>query len=359
MSSLDGIRYTLKAVTWLGEMYTEWLARREHDLAFRTNDRVVRPFEWGEEWTRSWPLRGLVQNGHGPESYIRSFNEIAVSNADRFLAYEPVSHFALEGNLLRFPSAVVTPYPNNNEVRALWFPAKASRRAVVLVPHWNSRLEQKHVLATTLQKLGISVLRLSLPYHDSRMPPELRRADFAVSSNICRTIDAGRQAILDIRCCYDWLETQGYNRLGLLGVSLGSCYGFTASAHDPRIKTNVLIHCGSSFADIVWSGLSTQHVRAGLEKGIDLARLRGLWQILNPVTHLPHFAEKDKRTLLVYCLHDTTVSLQYSRQLISESHKLGLALKSVAIPCGHYTLGEAPFKYLAGYLVSSFLRREL
>ena len=40
-----------------------------------------------------------------------------------------------------------------------------------------------------------SVLRISLPYHDRRMPPELTRADYAVSANIGRTIDATRQAV--------------------------------------------------------------------------------------------------------------------------------------------------------------------
>ena len=37
-------------------------------------------------------------------------------------------------------------------------------------------------------------------------PAELKRADYAVSSNICRTMDAARQAVIDVRCCFDWLE---------------------------------------------------------------------------------------------------------------------------------------------------------
>ena len=85
-----------------------------------------------------------------------------------------------------------------------------------------------------LAKLGVSALRLSLPYHDYRMPPELNRADYAVSSNIGRTIDATRQAVIDTRCCADWLQQQGYESIGLVGTSLGSCYAFLASVHDPN-----------------------------------------------------------------------------------------------------------------------------
>ncbi len=54
-------------------------------------------------------------------------------------------------------------------------------------------------LCRLLNKFGISALRLSLPYHDARMPPELRRADYIVSSNVGRTAQVCRQAVLDAR----------------------------------------------------------------------------------------------------------------------------------------------------------------
>ena len=54
-----------------------------------------------------------------------------------------------------------------------------------------------------------------------------------------------------MRCCLDWLEAQGYNRLGIVGTSLGSCYAFIATAHDPRIqrcriqsRLHVFCRCG-------------------------------------------------------------------------------------------------------------------
>ena len=73
---------------------------------------------------------------------------------------------------------------------------------------------------------GIAVLRLSLPHHDIRRPAEIHRADYAVSANIGRTMDAMRQGVVDVRCCLDWLESQGYNRLGIIGK--GRCLGSLA-----------------------------------------------------------------------------------------------------------------------------------
>ena len=167
-------------------------------------------------------------------------------------------------NFLRFTSPVRTPYPENNLVNARWFPARG-RRAVVLLPHWNSDAIAYTGLCRVLNLLGIAVLRLSMPYHDIRMPADTHRADYAVSANIGRTLDACRQAVIDVRCCFDWLEQQGYNRLGILGTSLGSCYSFLAAAHDPRIRVAAFNHAATYVADVVWHGQSTRHIRQGLE----------------------------------------------------------------------------------------------
>ena len=94
---------------------------------------------------------------------------------------------------LRFTSPVHTPYPENNLANARWFRARG-RRAVVLLPHWNCDGVGYTSLCRALNFLGIAVLRLSMPYHDIRMPAEIRRADYAVSANIGRTLAACRRA---------------------------------------------------------------------------------------------------------------------------------------------------------------------
>ena len=179
-----------------------------------------------------------------------------------------------------------TPYPENNTVRAHWFPAKPTviepkpgKKAVIVLPHWNAHAAQHVALCRGISVLGISALRLSLPYHDLRMPPETKRADYAVSSNVGRTIDATRQAVIDIRSCLDWLQQQGYERLGIVGTSLGSAYAFLTSAHDDRLAVNIFNHCSTQFADVVWTGLSTQHIRQSMEPVISLERARAVWAV--------------------------------------------------------------------------------
>jgi len=47
-----------------------------------------------------------------------------------------------------------------------------------------------NALCLMINRFGVSALRLSKPYHDIRRPAELERSDYAVSSNIGRTLAA-------------------------------------------------------------------------------------------------------------------------------------------------------------------------
>ncbi len=348
------------------------------------NNRVVRPLDWGIEWTREWPCR----NGHLPtltgeqcEQYIREYNTRAVAGSDEFFSYKTPSDFRLEtrevqvfstreipdpgleravrgayAEFLRFTSPVCTPCPENNLANARWFSARG-KSAVVLLPHWNSDALHYSSLCRIFNRLGISVLRLSMPYHDIRRPAETRRADYAVSANIGRTLDACRQGVLDVRCCLDWLQQRGYERLGIVGTSLGSCYAFLAAAHDARIQVAAFNHASTYVADVVWHGQSTRHIREGIEPQIDLERLRGLWSAISPMSYFKQFARFPRKSLIVYAKYDLTFLPEFSRQVVAEFERYGLDHKVAVLPCGHYSTGEAPYKYMDGWHLASFLGR--
>jgi hypothetical protein len=339
--------------------YGRWIESWENRLCFRSTDRVVREFDYGLEWSRNWPIAGgpVAEN---PADYIVELNDRVIADSKRFFAYQTPGDFHLDGEWLQFTSPVETPFHENNRVQALWFPSeKANGRAMVLLPHWNSKLPQQNALCAGLARLGVSVLRLSLPYHDGRMPAELSRADYAMSANICRTIDTTRQAIIDIRCCFDWLEQQGFTRLGIIGTSIGSCYAFLASAHDKRIKTNIFNHCSTYVADVVWRGLSTRHIAESLESATDLETLRRMWRCISPPSYNALFAENPKKSKFIYTRYDTTFPVDLSEQVMANAREFNWPHQAKVLPCGHYTLGEFPFKYLIGYEICSFALKNL
>ena len=63
--------------------------------------------------------------------------------------------------------------------------------------------------------------------------------------------------------------------------------------------------------------------------------------------------------LLVYASYDLTFPVDLSRILIEEFGRRGLPHQVRVLPCGHYSTGIAPFKFLDAYLLTSYLRRAL
>jgi hypothetical protein len=336
--------------------YKEWIYAWETRLTERDKNRVVCPLDWGLEWTAGWPFANsrVPASDREAEEFLGTLNEEILARSDAFYAYKTPSDFHLEGDCLFFTSPIRTPVRNNNRVRARWFPA-GRRGAVVVLPQWNADLESHNALCRIFNMLGISALRVSLPYHDLRKPPGIERADYAVSSNLGRTLDAARQAVADTRSCLDWLERQGYLKLGIVGTSLGSCYAYLASAHDERLKVNVFNHCSTTFAEAVWTGQATRHVRAGLEADLTLERLRRAWMAISPIAYAEKLARWPKKSLFIYALYDLTFLPEFSRQIIAESLRRQLSPKVAVLPCGHYTSGETPFKFLDAYYMASFL----
>jgi hypothetical protein len=270
---------------------------------------------------------------------------------------------------LRFTSPERTPYPENDQVNARWYPASAHqdpnrpRQAVVVLPQWNADAFSHNSLCTIFNRMGISALRLSQPYHDIRRPAELERSDYAVSTNVGRTLSACRQAVVDIRCCLDWLEEQGYEHFGVLGTSLGSCYAFLASAHDARLRVNAFNHASTSFGDVVWAGQSTRHIREALaEAGLSQERIRALWAAISPCSYFPKIVRPEvrggqKKVLVVYANYDLTFPKEYSLQVIRAFRRIGLNFEPRVLPCGHYTTGESPYKFIDGWYMGSFVYR--
>jgi hypothetical protein len=327
----------------------------ERRLSDTTKDRVVRPFEWGLDW--------IPDNGHQPGAHagevIDRYVAGVMADTDAFFTPPPTTDYTLtpaaDGDLLTFPSAFITPHDANNTVRARYFPAKGATAAVLVMPQWNADAGGHIGLSKLLAMNGMSALRLSLPYHDQRMPPELHRADYIVSANVMRTLQVCRQAVLDARRAIAWLKRQGYERIGILGTSLGSCLALLTTAHEPLVDAAALNHISPYFADVVWRGLSTRHVREGLNGHVELDLLRSIWQPISPRGYLERL--RNRKTLLVYARYDLTFPVDLSEDLVRAFKDLGIPHEVAVLRCGHYSTGKAPFKFIDGYILTRFLKR--
>lgn len=333
---------------------------RERSYHARDNNRIVRPFEWGLEFITDHV------NGDDPREVIKRHSAAAMKHSPEFYQLPPITDFKLDGNQVTWSSAVRTPAEENNLARARYFPAKPKsaahpRTAVVVLPQWNAQPDSHVEACRIFNFLGISALRLTMPYHEERRPPELERADYLVSSNIGRTLQSMRQAVLDTRAAVRWLKEEGgFDRVGILGTSIGSCTAFLAFTHDEDIDVGVFNHVSGYFADVVWQGISTQHVRASIDRHLNLEELREFWLPVSPVPFIGRLRGMKQRPMrFIAARYDLTFPAEMSRAVIAEVRRAGLDLDVVWLPCGHYTLAEMPWKAIDAWKIATFFKRHL
>jgi hypothetical protein len=61
----------------------------------------------------------------------------------------------------------------------------------------------------------------------------------------------------------------------------------------------------------------------------------------------------------VYAKYDLTFPVDLSRTLVDEFKRRQIPVHVAVLPCGHYSTGQAPFKFLDGYYLARFLRASL
>ncbi len=333
-------------------LYGRLIYARERELTLRDKNRRVFPFEWGLEFL----------GGSGGVSPLQDFKEFArrsMAAGSDFFAPGPIQDPRVEGGTLTFMTPRPTSYNFNNRVSCSLFPVEPGSAAAIVIPQWNADSQSHVSLCRVLQWLGISAVRLSLPYHDDRRPPGMERADYMVSPNLGRTLHATRQAVLETMQLAAWLRDEGYEKVSVVGTSIGSCVAYLAFVHDPLISCAVFNHVSSHFADVVWRGLSTRYVRRGLEKNITLEDLRECWAPISPVHYIHSLRDDTRPHRLITARYDLSFPRDLSELVFQEYDRHGLGYDRVDLPCGHYTTATFPFNYLDGWHVCSYLYRKL
>ena len=382
----------------LSQLYARAMFAWETALTTRDTNRMIRPLEWGFDWLSAASNDG--SDAISDEARMIALSRLIAADSEAFFSYETPTDFRVESrhpqlfptnvrpetlaqdadlkakaaagklpatDFLRFTSPVATRYPENDQVNARWFPASAEqqekfrlarkpRQAIIVMPQWNADAFSHNALCEIFNRFGISCLRLSKPYHDIRRPAELERSDYAVSANVGRTIAACQQAVVDIRSCCDWLESQGYEQFGVLGTSLGSLYAFIAAAHDPRLQVCAFNHASCWFGDVVWTGQSTRHIRAAFEEGgVTQSTLREVFRAISPAAYMEKYAAAGRQSLVVHAKYDLTFLDEFSQETLRmlRAHKIDFVDRT--LPCGHYTTGETPYKFIDGWYLGKFV----
>jgi Prolyl oligopeptidase family len=328
-------------------------AYEEMRFAQEQNRRVL-SFAWGLEHI------GGSAHESDPRGWLDHFVTGTLADSDNWFAATPAEDYSLDDhNILTFSSAIASPWPENNRVHAQFFQARRSGPAVVVLAQWNSRWEEQQNVCHWLNQLGITAIKLSLPYHDRRAIPGHPRADHLCGPNIGLTLQANRQAVLDVKRTLRWLERQGYDRLGIIGTSVGSCLAFLTITHEPALRAGAFLHVSTYFGDVLAAGLTTSNVWQTLRHEMSRDDVRHYFSPISPYPYIRRLHGTRKKILAISGRYDPTFPNELTNQFLSAIRSDGVAFEDLSLPCGHYSLGVSPFSYIAGYRFGTFLFQAL
>jgi pimeloyl-ACP methyl ester carboxylesterase len=332
--------------------YIRW---REQTLAGQGDPhKVVDPMEFG--------LETLIADGQtsDPLAALADYSHRHLAESERYFgAEESGAKFLHHNNELFFASPIVTETLENNLVTCRLFETSRRERAVVLFPHWNAAGADYDGFARLLRLLGITVLRMTLPYHEGRRPGSDRMDRLMVSANLGRTIRSCRQAILEGRLAIGWLRRRGYDRIGVVGSSLGSSIASIVAAHDQRVRALALLFAASDFGEVVWTGRATRHIRKALDGRLTQTQLSEVWSLISPVSYVPRLRNNDVPTLIVSGREDEVFRPYLTERFVEALREHSVPHWWKVWPCGHYTMGTFPFNASVLTTVARFLRERL
>jgi len=335
----------------------QWLEQRirryEHMRWAQERNRRVLPFRWGLDH-----IGGDAQD-RGPRLFLDRFVQGTLEHSDDWFAVQPAPDYELRDNLLEFTSQIRSPWAENNRVYGQIFARRPSGPAVVVLAQWNARWEEQQETCRWLNRLGMTAIKMSLPYHDRRAIPGHPRGDHLVGPNIGLTLQANRQAVLDVRRTLLWLERAGYGPLGIVGTSVGSSIAFVTMCHEPLLRAGAFLHVSSQFGDVVANGLTTTNVWESLAQNVSARELERFWSPISPSPYVAKLEGSRKRILTISGRYDPTFWPEFTAAFLGELGRDGLQAESLELPCGHYSLGAAPFKYAVGFRFGTFLLKSL
>ena len=84
------------------ETYRRWMHDWETRMTARDSNRMVRPFEWGNEFVQAWPVAAGMRppqdasDAKASLAFWTAVNDRIIANSDDFYAYKTPTDFRIE-----------------------------------------------------------------------------------------------------------------------------------------------------------------------------------------------------------------------------------------------------------------------
>jgi dienelactone hydrolase len=168
--------------------------------------------------------------------------------------------------------------------------------AVVVVHHLGGGMDAEEFMAGYLAENKIAAMTIALSGYGERRAPGQKRAGFLGTVNPVEALDGMRQSILDVVRAADVLRTRpevDSERVGAVGVSLGSIVSADAAGLDTRFSRTVLVIGGGDLQQLLSKQVPGQIGKILKESGATQELLRGAFEPVDPVSFAPRLRSED------------------------------------------------------------------
>jgi dienelactone hydrolase len=213
--------------------------------------------------------------------------------------------------------------------------------AVIVLHGWGA-IVSKHLIESfcrSLAERGLAAFMLELPYHlERRAEGKLGGAEF-MTDDPQQLVEFGRQAVIDLRCVLDWLETRpevDSRQLGVVGLSLGAITANLAMGVDDRLKAGVSILGGGDLTGIIWRDPLARPWKSKLSRaGVTEPMLSESLRPIEPLT----FADRNRprRVLMINGCYDVLIPEASTRALREALDRPPIILMN----SGHFSMALA------------------
>ena len=247
---------------------------------------------------------------------FRAADEAQVPERFRLPAHQFPAEIQLRGEYddfvvsnVRFPSPVVTPFPENNTVHCEFFQPQGDGPypAIVMLHILGGDFELSRVCCRVMAQEGVAALFVKMPYYGPRRPHGQRVR--MISEDDQQTRQAMTQAVVDIRRGVAWLaqrEAVDQKRLGIAGISLGGIVAALATEAEPQLRRGCFVLAGGDMARIVMESDETADIRAKWEhRTVTPQQVTEMLSPIDPLTYADRL--RGREILMMNARHDEVV----------------------------------------------------
>ena len=171
--------------------------------------------------------------------------------------------------IVRWPSPVKTPFPENNIAHAEFFPsAKGPDAPTVFLLHslMSASRAGYRRWALRFNEKGWNACFVNLPYHYSRSPRGYLNGELAITPDLLRNAEALRQSVIELRQLMGALRRRGCREFGVLATSYGAWIGALLATVERDFRFVALMSPIVNLEHAIWQSPAANFIRRELRR---------------------------------------------------------------------------------------------